>query len=120
MTGCGNGSNESDMTQDGAGYRQIIAHYEACLDRHGDTHLGVDWPNAMDAATRYRVMLESIRERDVTVSLLDFGCGAGHLLEFIRDSGIGTIDYRGLDGFGQVRVALSAKFPARPFHQRIS
>lgn len=118
MTGCGNGSNEPDMTQDGADYRQIIAHYEACMDRHGDTHLGVDWPNAKDAATRYRVMLESIRERDITVSLLDFGCGAGHLLEFIRHSGIRTIDYRGLDASAKFVSLCRRKFPGTPFHHK--
>ena len=32
-------------------YRSIVAHYEACLAEHGDTHLGVDWPNAEDVAT---------------------------------------------------------------------
>mgnify|MGYP006179677761 CR=1 FL=1 len=28
----------------------LIDHYEACLDAHGDTHRGVDWPNAADAS----------------------------------------------------------------------
>ena len=47
-----------------AGYQSIIEHYEACLARHGDSHLGVDWPNAADAETRYRVMLDVIRQPD--------------------------------------------------------
>src|SRR5260221_3771151 len=25
-------------------YLAIVSHYESCLERHGDTHLGVDWP----------------------------------------------------------------------------
>ena len=29
-------------------YKEIIEHYENCLAKHGDTHLGVDWPNADD------------------------------------------------------------------------
>ena len=45
-----------------ADYHTIIDHYEACLARHGDSHLGVDWPNAADAETRYRVMLDVIRQ----------------------------------------------------------
>ena len=45
----------------GTGYHTIIDHYERCLARHGDSHLGVDWPNAADAETRYRVMLDSLR-----------------------------------------------------------
>ena len=42
-------------------YETIAKHYESCLERHGDTHLGVDWPNERDAETRYRVMLELTR-----------------------------------------------------------
>ena len=42
-------------------YREIVTHCEKCLQRHGDNHRGVDWPNASDAQTRYRIMLEVIR-----------------------------------------------------------
>src|ERR1700740_959445 len=42
-------------------YIEIVEHYESCLAKYGDTHLGVDWPKAQDAKTRYRVMLELIR-----------------------------------------------------------
>ena len=42
----------------GPDYSSIIEHYESCLAKHGDSHLGVDWPNARDAATRYGVMLD--------------------------------------------------------------
>ena len=42
--------------------RELVAHYESCLRAHGDNHRGVDWPNAVDARTRYRVMLDVIRQ----------------------------------------------------------
>lgn len=106
------------MVPSDTGYRQIIAHYESCLDRHGDSHLGVDWPNAKDAETRYRVMLELIRERDGPVSLLDFGCGAGHLLEYIRRHGLQRIDYRGLDASEKFIKLCRRKFPDTPFFQK--
>lgn len=32
----------------GERYRSIVDHYEACLEKHGDSHLGVDWPNPKD------------------------------------------------------------------------
>jgi hypothetical protein len=67
------------------GYHSIVAHYERCLERHGDSHLGVDWPNKADVETRYRVMLEVIRPGTTErVELLDFGCGAAPLLEYMR------------------------------------
>lgn len=78
-------------------YRDIVSHYEACLDRHGDTHLGVDWPRKEDVLKRYRVMLDLIRETDGNVSLLDFGCGAAHLYEYIIEKGVYKINYSGLD-----------------------
>jgi len=80
-------------------YRTIVAHYEACLERHGDTHLGVDWPNAEDAEVRHRVMLDVLRpsEAGATVSLLDFGCGASHLYEHLRREGRTDVAYAGLD-----------------------
>ena len=78
-------------------YMNIIRHYEDCLEKHGDSHLGVDWPNKEDADKRYGVMLDLIKEKNEPVSLLDFGCGAGHLYEYIRRNEIEGIEYSGLD-----------------------
>lgn len=79
-------------------YLNIVSHYESCLDKHGDSHLGVDWPNREDAETRYRVMLEVIREdRSGRITLLDFGCGASHLYDFILRNKFDNIEYSGLD-----------------------
>ena len=62
-------------------YRGIVAHYEDCLASHGDNHLGVDWPRAEDADLRYEIRLGLIpMDSPRPVRLLDFGCGAGHLL----------------------------------------
>lgn len=99
-------------------YEQIVAHYEGCLARHGDTHRGVDWPNRRDALRRYEVMLDVIRpaHRRRKVSLLDFGCGAAHLYGFIRDCELGNIDYTGLDLSAQFISLSRAKFPERTFH----
>jgi SAM-dependent methyltransferase len=85
-------------------YRTIVDHYEACLERHGDTHLGVDWPNPEDAETRHRVMLELIRAPVAgrATTLLDFGCGTSHLYDFMLGEGIDGVQYAGLD--------LSARF----------
>lgn len=79
-------------------YLNIVTYYESCLAHFGDNHLGVDWACGRDADTRYQVMLDVIREPSgQTVSLLDFGCGASHLLDFISRQGITGIDYSGLD-----------------------
>jgi SAM-dependent methyltransferase len=99
-------------------YLQLVAHYEDCLARHGDSHLGVDWPNQADALTRYQVMLDVIPpdQRDTAVSLLDFGCGAAHLYEFIRARGFDGIAYAGLDLSPQFVELARRKFPERLFY----
>lgn len=77
-------------------YLNIVKHYEDCFLKHGDSHLGVDWPNEKDAITRYEIMLDII-PKDKEYSLLDFGCGAGHMLEYIRKKNIDNIVYTGLE-----------------------
>ena len=65
-------------------YRALVDHYESCLKRHGDTHLGVDWPSHESAQQRYQVMLELVPDAELgPVSLLDFGCGTSQFYDFI-------------------------------------
>lgn len=82
-------------------YLELAKHYEKCFIKHGDNHLGVDWPNHNDAQKRYKVMLDILKfkryDYDDNVSLLDFGCGTGHLLEFIKKNNYSNIDYDGMD-----------------------
>lgn len=83
-------------------YYEIVKHYEDCLDKHGDNHKGVDWPNQDDLEKRYRVMLDVVRfsnfsNEKESVQLLDFGCGASHLYDFIMKNGMSNIHYSGLD-----------------------
>jgi hypothetical protein len=56
-------------------YSSIVAHYEQCLRNHGTGAPAVDWKSAHDAALRYDVMLEMIRDPGRASTLLDFGCG---------------------------------------------
>ena len=103
---------------DGASYQSLIDHYEGCLQRHGDSHLGVDWPNQHDAATRYRVMLD-VMGADVSapnVSLLDFGCGAAHLWQYMTDEGRANVQYIGLDASPKFVDLSRAKYPQLEFH----
>ncbi len=97
-------------------YLEIVAHYEACLAQHGDTHLGVDWPKPEHVDIRHQVMLDVIRGDRPDVSLLDFGCGASHLYEYIQHKGLTHIAYAGLD-ISKEFIALSRqKFPMLPYY----
>ena len=97
-------------------YKQIYEHYENCLDKHGDNHKGVDWPNKEDVMKRYRVMLEVIKDKSKVVKLLDFGCGCGHLLTFIKNENIKNIEYYGLDISKKFIDLCKRKFPDNKFY----
>lgn len=102
----------------GKQYDSIIDHYEQCLEKHGDTHLGVDWPKKDDAETRYQIMLEvalMLKVKKSSYSLLDFGCGTAHLLEFIRRKEIDSFQYSGIDISPKFIDVCAQKFPNVPF-----
>lgn len=93
-------------------YLSIVSHYESCLEKYGDSHLGVDWPNQQDAEVRYQVMLEIIKkETQTNISLLDFGCGTSHLYEYILHKEIDNIEYAGLDLSKKFVNLSEKKFP---------
>jgi hypothetical protein len=98
-------------------YREIVAHYERCLDEFGDTHRGVDWPNLADAETRYAVMLDVIRPGGpAPVRLLDFGCGASHLQDYILRRRVSDIEYAGLDVSEKFVQVSKRKFPSTRYY----
>jgi SAM-dependent methyltransferase len=99
-------------------YAGIIDAYEAYLARHGDCYLGVGWTRSQEHADlRYRVMLEAIRERGESVSLLDFGCGLSHLYEYMRRTGVEGVRYHGLDLSPRMLEASRRKFPDLPYFE---
>ncbi len=73
-------------------YLKIAEHYDSCFKKHGDTHLGVDWPNETDAQIRYQVMEDVIKfssfngKGNSTTTLLDFGCGSAQFFDYITQS----------------------------------
>lgn len=96
-------------------YRRIVAHYESCLEQHGDTHRGVDWPRLDDAQKRYAVMLDVVRA-DHPCSLLDFGCGAGHFYEYLQRRRVPHLCYTGLDLSPRFVELCRTKFPDVRFY----
>lgn len=97
-------------------YKKIISHYEACLEQHGDTHLGVDWPNLADAQKRYQVMLALIKPQQSKEKLLDFGCGTAHLYDYILAKKIENIEYAGLDISPKFCSVAQQKYPQNTFY----
>jgi cyclopropane fatty-acyl-phospholipid synthase-like methyltransferase len=93
-------------------YLSLISYCESFLERYGDCHLGVGWTKARETADeRYKLMLEVIEEGPREASLLDFGCGASHLYEYILRHQLEDIVYSGLDLSGKFIELSRAKFP---------
>ena len=93
-------------------YQPILQHYQNCLDQHGDTPLGADWPNAQDIAKRYTVMAEIIREPEF--SLLDYGCGTGDFYAYLQKC-MGMSDYVGVDVNPRAIAYAIQKYPNARF-----
>jgi len=96
----------------GKKYRDIVSHYESCLEKYGDSPLGVDWTKPEIVDKRYQVMLGVIkRDQPSHIRLLDFGCGASHLYEYIRKNNLSSIEYSGLDLSEKFIELSKRKFP---------
>src|SRR5438477_8613756 len=93
-------------------YLEIMRHYDACLQRHGDTARGADWPNETDRQTRFSVMLALLAEETADrVELLDFACGTGELLRHLQRLGRPSVSYQGVDISRSALEFARAKFP---------
>lgn len=100
-------------------YLSIVSACEAFFDKHGDNYLGVGWTKKKDYAdVRYKVMLDLIKQDTAgKVTLLDFGCGASHLYEYILRHGFeNKIEYSGLDLSKKFIDLSRSKFPTIPYY----
>jgi SAM-dependent methyltransferase len=102
-------------------YHQIRTCTESYFERLGDSPLGMGWPNVADAVRRYTVMLDvmSFRHRLPTqpVSLLDLGCGCGHLYEHLLSQPDRQIQYTGIDLSERFISQCQSKHPHADFRQ---
>ena len=103
-------------------YLKIAEYYTNCFKKHGDNHLGVDWPNPDDAVKRYQVMMDLTKfhaSKNPLPTLLDFGCGAGHMLEYLQNTNQDLkIEYSGLDISPEFYNTCTAKFPEVTFYNK--
>lgn len=105
--------------QGGYDLSSIIDHYEACLERYGDTAQGMDWPNEADLRRRYAIMAELIRDRAEDVDILDLGCGTGMFLDFLEAEGIVPgCRYHGIDVSERMIAVAKNNRPTASFEQR--
>lgn len=101
-------------------YLEIAKHYDECFKKHGDSNLGVDWPNYEDTVIRHQVMYDVIKPQGVSDisnnTLLDFGCGLGHFYEWIVEHHDHYPKYSGLDINEGFYSTCKSKFPQIDFY----
>lgn len=96
----------------------VTAHYEQALATHGTTAKGVDWKDEDGQRLRHRQFLRLV-EHDPEASILDFGCGYGDFLPFLRAHGHRG-RYIGLDvapAMVEAARRLHGEGPDRVFHR---
>ena len=95
----------------------VRAYFETTLAAHGATPKGVDWNDAAGQRLRHRQFLRLLAA-DPEASVLDFGCGYGDFLPFLRGHGHRG-RYIGLDiapVMVQAARDLHGEGPDRVFH----
>ena len=95
----------------------ISAACEEDLIKYGDSFRGVGYTKSPEEATeRYALMLGLVREHHKPVTILDLGCGLGHLLDFIEShADYRHLRYVGLDISARYLAAARARHPQHEF-----
>lgn len=94
------------------GKREVLDCFGRHLRRHGDTPQAVRWTAAGQRA-RYEAFLSLCGDL-CGKSLLDFGCGKGDLLGFLRERGA-ACSYTGLDIHPDLIALARRKHPGAEF-----
>jgi SAM-dependent methyltransferase len=90
-------------------------HYSNLLKEHGDTPRAVQWADVLTQERRMAVLSEVGDLR--SAKILDFGCGTGHLLDFLRRKVTFSGEYVGYDISQKMVTAAQAKFPEIRFEK---
>jgi len=98
-----------------ANIERVKAYFEPRPILHGDSHRAVDWGSQKSQFARFAALnrLAPLQQR----SLLDVGCGLGHLLDWMADQGITTHYYEGLDVTPSMVKAARHHYPGIAFKE---
>lgn len=96
--------------------KKLRDHYSRKYLRYGATSQGVDWGKDEKLAhLRQLKMLNLLLENQSKVSLLDVGCGYGHLAKLINEDKL-CINYSGIDVVGNMIADARHNFPQYNFY----
>ena len=90
----------------------VHRHYESRVDPDRPGYEIADWADANSQQARFQALIDNLDLTDLT--LLDVGCGAGDLLEFLTDKQVGA-HYLGIDLVGTVVAEARRRHPTGHF-----
>jgi SAM-dependent methyltransferase len=97
-------------------YREIVRHYERCLEAYGTGARAVDWKDEAAARTRYGAMHGLFAHETGPVSVLDFGCGLGAFKDHLDATDGPAVAYDGLDLSPAFAAQTRARHPGVTVH----
>jgi SAM-dependent methyltransferase len=100
------------MGEGGTFTDRAVEYYAGKLKAHGATYRGVDW-NSVESQERRFAELLRICEGEPAVSVNDFGCGYGALVNYLLRTGR-PFDYCGYDASPAMIDAARARLPNVP------
>lgn len=99
-----------------ANIERVKSFFDQRLSQHGDNHLAVDWGSREGQFSRFDAL------RKITPlygqSLLDVGCGLGHLVDWLVEHEIKTEHYEGIDVTYSMIEAARQRHPGMLFQER--
>lgn len=98
-------------------HKDVVAHYENCFDRHGDSHKGVDWPNSRDVEKRHEIIFDGLKSSDIG-TCLDFGSGLAHLYQYFMEQNAKSLNYFGLELSKKMFDHSRSKYPEVTFYHK--
>jgi SAM-dependent methyltransferase len=109
------------VTEHIAGREKIAEYFEVLLEKHGDSHLALEWKSKDSQQVRFAVLLEILyfAEKKENISILDVGSGIGHLYDFLKETNIledAKINYSGIDISQKLIDFAKSKHPGVPFN----
>ena len=91
---------------------RAAAYYAGKLEAFGPTPRGVDWNSAESQQLRFRQLLR-ICDGERVLSLNDYGCGYGALVDYLVDVERRQVSYFGYDAAPSMIAAAHARHAAR-------
>lgn len=91
--------------------RRVGAYYTQRVEEHGATARGVDWNSEASQRLRFDQLLK-VAPPVGRVSINDYGCGYGGLLDYLDTLGR-TVQYHGYDVAPAMIVSALARHPGR-------